>query len=143
MKRGMMVNAALGPYHIYRADEMPWMKAILVQTNEPTGPFGAKAIAEIPKDGVAPALANAIFDATGVRIRRIPLTPQRVYQATLTERVKTTGHSVVCPFTVLHWPESRIMSGSGFYFHALLTGHGHSSIFRTRTSAAIMHAVLC
>ncbi len=79
--RGMMVNAALGPYHIYRADEMPWLKAILVQTNEPTGPFGAKAIAEIPKDGVAPALANAIFDATGVRIRRIPLTPQRVYQA--------------------------------------------------------------
>jgi putative selenate reductase molybdopterin-binding subunit len=80
-ENGKMVNAALGPYHIYRADEMPWLKAILVQTNEPTGPFGAKAIAEIPKDGVAPALANAIFDATGVRLRRIPLTPQRVYQA--------------------------------------------------------------
>ncbi len=78
---GKMVNAALGPYHIYRADETPWIKAILVQTNEPTGPFGAKAIAEIPKDGVAPAIANAVFDATGVRIRRIPLTPQRVYTA--------------------------------------------------------------
>jgi putative selenate reductase molybdopterin-binding subunit len=78
---GAMVNSALGPYHIYRADEMPWIKAILVQTNEPTGPFGAKAIAEIPKDGVAPALANAVFDATGVRLRRIPLTPQRVYEA--------------------------------------------------------------
>jgi putative selenate reductase molybdopterin-binding subunit len=80
-ENGAMVNSALGPYHIYRADEMPWMKAILVQTNEPTGPFGAKAIAEIPKDGVAPALANAVFDATGVRLRRIPLTPQRVYEA--------------------------------------------------------------
>jgi putative selenate reductase molybdopterin-binding subunit len=79
--QGRLLNAALGPYHIYRADEMPWLKAILVQTNEPTGPFGAKAIAEIPKDGVAPALANAIFDATGVRLRNIPLTPQRVYQA--------------------------------------------------------------
>ncbi len=78
---GRMVNAALGPYHIYRADEMPELKAILVQTHEPTGPFGAKAIAEIPKDGVAPAIANAIFDATGVRIRRIPFTPQRVYEA--------------------------------------------------------------
>jgi putative selenate reductase molybdopterin-binding subunit len=77
---GMMVNSAFGPYHIYRADEMPWMKAILVLTNEPTGPFGAKAIAEIPKDGVAPALANAVYDATGVRLRRIPLTPQRVYE---------------------------------------------------------------
>jgi putative selenate reductase molybdopterin-binding subunit len=78
---GNLVNDQLGPYHIYRADEMPWMKAILVQTNEPTGPFGAKAIAEIPKDGVAPALANAVFDATGVRLSRIPLTPQRVYEA--------------------------------------------------------------
>jgi len=76
-----LLNDSFGPYYIYRADEMPHISAILVQTNEPTGPFGAKAIAEIPKDGVAPALANAIFDATGARIRRIPLTPQRVYQA--------------------------------------------------------------
>lgn len=78
---GRMLNPSLGPYHIYRADEMPELKAILVQTHEPTGPFGAKAIAEIPKDGVAPAIANAIFDATGVRIRRIPFTPARVYVA--------------------------------------------------------------
>ena len=76
---GRLVNDAFGPYHIYRADEVPWLKAILVQTHEPTGPFGAKAIAEIPKDGVAPAIANALFDATGVRVRRIPLTPPRVY----------------------------------------------------------------
>jgi putative selenate reductase molybdopterin-binding subunit len=82
---GALVNAKLGPYHIYRADEMPWLKAILVQTNEPTGPFGAKAIAEIPKDGVAPALVNAIYDATGVRLRRIPLTPQRVHDALHTD----------------------------------------------------------
>jgi putative selenate reductase molybdopterin-binding subunit len=78
---GQLLNDSFGPYYMYRADEMPDISAILVQTNEPTGPFGAKAIAEIPKDGVAPALANAIFDATGARIRRIPLTPQRVYQA--------------------------------------------------------------
>jgi putative selenate reductase molybdopterin-binding subunit len=74
-----MVNAAFGPYHIYRADEMPWLKAILVQTNEPTGPFGAKAIAEIPKDGVAPAIANAMCSTPPGRLRRIPFTPQRVY----------------------------------------------------------------
>ena len=80
-KDGRMVNPQFGPYKIYRADEMPDMDVILVQTLEPTGPFGAKAIAEIPKDGVAPALANAIFNATGVRIREIPFTPERVYQA--------------------------------------------------------------
>lgn len=78
---GRLLNDAFGPYHIYRADEMPWLKTILVRTHEPSGPFGAKAIAEIPKDGVAPAIANAIYDATGVRIRRIPFTPQRVYRA--------------------------------------------------------------
>lgn len=78
---GNLLNPQFGPYHIYRADEVPALKAILVQTNEPSGPFGAKAIAEIPKDGVAPAVANAIFDATGVRLRRIPFTPERVYWA--------------------------------------------------------------
>lgn len=78
---GRMVNPALGPYKIYRADEMPEMEVILVQTLEPSGPFGAKAIAEIPKDGVAPALASAVFNATGVRLRRIPFTPERVWRA--------------------------------------------------------------
>ncbi|MDX1524367.1 MAG: molybdopterin cofactor-binding domain-containing protein, partial [Anaerolineae bacterium] len=78
---GRMLNPVFGPYKIYRADEMPDMEVILVQTMEPSGPFGAKAIAEIPKDGVAPALGNAIFDATGVRINRIPFTPERVWQA--------------------------------------------------------------
>jgi putative selenate reductase molybdopterin-binding subunit len=78
---GKMVNPTFGPYKIYRADEMPEMGVILVQTHEPSGPFGAKAIAEIPKDCVAPALSNAIFDATGVRIRQIPVTPERVWRA--------------------------------------------------------------
>jgi putative selenate reductase molybdopterin-binding subunit len=52
-----------------------------VPTYEPTGPFGAKAVAEIPLDGVAPAVANAVYDAIGVRIRSLPLTPERVWRA--------------------------------------------------------------
>ena len=80
-ENGRMLNPQLGPYKIYRADEMPEMEVILVQTMEPSGPFGAKAIAEIPKDGVAPALRNAIYNATGVRIDRIPFTPERVWRA--------------------------------------------------------------
>ncbi|MBZ0305998.1 MAG: molybdopterin-dependent oxidoreductase [Anaerolineae bacterium] len=79
--KGRMVNTELGPYKIYAAHEMPELETILVQTYEPTGPFGAKAIAEIPKDGVAPALASAIFNATGVRIREIPFTPEKVWKA--------------------------------------------------------------
>jgi putative selenate reductase molybdopterin-binding subunit len=78
---GRMVNASFGPYKIYRSDEMPELEAILVQTMEESGPFGAKAVAEIPKDGVAPALRNAIVDATGIRINDIPFTPERVWRA--------------------------------------------------------------
>lgn len=78
---GRMVNAEFGPYKIYRSDEMPRLEAILVQTMEPSGPFGAKAVAEIPKDAVAPALRNAIADATGIRIADIPFTPERVWRA--------------------------------------------------------------
>ena len=78
---GRMLNPRFGPYKIYRADEMPRLEAILVQTMEPSGPFGAKAIAEIPKDAVAPAIRNAIADATGVRIANIPFTPERVWNA--------------------------------------------------------------
>ena len=78
---GRMVNAAFGPYWIYRADEMPRIDTYLVQTMEKSGPFGAKAIAEIPKDGVAPAIRNAIADATGARMDAIPFTPERVWAA--------------------------------------------------------------
>ncbi len=78
---GRMVNAQLGPYKIYRADEMPETEVFLVQTMEDSGPFGAKAIAEIPKDGVAPAMRNAILNATGVGINDLPFTPERVWQA--------------------------------------------------------------
>ncbi len=70
-----------GEYHIYRADEMPKLEVIFVETYEPSGPYGAKAVAEIPKDGVAPALASAIYDATGVMIPEIPYTPERVWRA--------------------------------------------------------------
>ncbi len=80
-EKGRMVNPIFGPYKIYRADEMPELGVIMVQTVEPTGPFGAKAIAEITMDGAAPAIANAIYNATGVRIRRLPFTPERVWRA--------------------------------------------------------------
>ncbi len=80
-EQGRMVNARLGPYHVYKCNEMPEMEVIFVETVEPTGPFGAKSVAEIPLDGVAPAIADAIHDATGVWIRGVPFTPERVWRA--------------------------------------------------------------
>ena len=78
---GRPVNDRLGPYWIYRADDAPPMQVILVETVEPTGPFGAKAVGEIPMDGVAPAVRNAVLDATGAAINATPLTPERVWRA--------------------------------------------------------------
>ncbi len=78
---GRPVNARLGPYWIYRADDAPATEVFLVQTNEPSGPFGAKAVGEIPTVGVAPAVRNAILDATGAAINATPFTPERVWQA--------------------------------------------------------------
>jgi len=78
---GRPLNARIGPYWIYRADDVPPTEVFLVETLEPTGPFGAKAVGEIPIDGVAPAVRNAILDATGVAIDAIPLTPERVWRA--------------------------------------------------------------
>ncbi len=80
-EQGTTLATRFGEYRIYQADEMPETRVIFVETFEPTGPFGAKAVAEIPKDGVAPALASAIHDATGVWLNQIPFTPERVWRA--------------------------------------------------------------
>jgi putative selenate reductase molybdopterin-binding subunit len=80
-EEGMPLATNLKDYHIYRANEMPKLEVIFVETYEPSGPYGAKAVAEIPKDGVAPAMSSAIYDAVGVRLRELPFTPERVWQA--------------------------------------------------------------
>jgi putative selenate reductase molybdopterin-binding subunit len=68
-------------YHIFRADEMPELTSIFVETFEPTHPFGVKAVAEIPMDGVAPAVGNAVLDAIGVNIDENPITPEKIWRA--------------------------------------------------------------
>jgi len=68
-------------YHIFRSDEMPELETIFVETFEPSHPFGVKAVAEIPMDGVAPAVGNAVLDACGVNIDANPITPEKVWKA--------------------------------------------------------------
>ena len=67
-------------YHIFRSNEMPELTAIFIETFEPSHPFGVKAVAEIPMDGVAPAVGNAVFDAVGVNIDDNPITPEKVWK---------------------------------------------------------------
>lgn len=71
----------LRAYHIFRAHEMPELTTIFVETFEPTHPFGVKAVAEIPMDGVAPAVGNAVLDACGVNIDANPILPEKIWRA--------------------------------------------------------------
>jgi putative selenate reductase molybdopterin-binding subunit len=68
-------------YHIFAAHEMPELQTIFVETFEPSHPFGVKAVAEIPMDGVAPAVGNAVLDACGADVLVAPVTPERVWRA--------------------------------------------------------------
>jgi putative selenate reductase molybdopterin-binding subunit len=72
---------SLRDYHIFQADEMPELHTIFVETFEPSHPFGVKAVAEIPMDGVAPAVGNAVLDACGAEVYANPITPEKVWRA--------------------------------------------------------------
>ena len=94
-EKGVARESDLRQYHIFQAHEMPELMTIFVETFEPTHPFGVKAVAEIPMDGIAPAVANALLDASlsignrsGVNIDQNPITPEKVWKA-----LKTNGDS--------------------------------------------------
>lgn len=79
--KGRILNANLGEYKIPTALDMPNVEAIIVESNEPNGPFGAKEVGEGAIMPTIPAILNAVYDAVGVRIHELPLTPERVYTA--------------------------------------------------------------
>ena len=69
-------------YKIPTALEMPRdIQSIFIESNEPTGPFGAKSLSEPCITVPAPAIANAIYNAIGVRIRDLPITPEKILRA--------------------------------------------------------------
>ena len=76
--KGNILNANLGEYHIPTALDMPNVYSIIVESNEPNGPFGAKEVGEGAIMPTIPAILNAVADATGVQINELPLTPERV-----------------------------------------------------------------
>lgn len=76
---GACLTADFLDYKIPTAVEMPpKIESIFVESNEPTGPFGAKSLSEPCLTVPAPAIANAIYNATGVRIRELPITPEKI-----------------------------------------------------------------
>ncbi len=76
---GVVVNPNLRNYRIPTYADVPRTEVLLVETRDSLGPMKSKGIAESNVNPVAPALANALHDATGVRYRELPFTPERIY----------------------------------------------------------------
>ncbi len=78
---GVVKNPAFRDYKLVTAPEIPEMDVHFIETMDGEGPQGAKGVGEAPAICVAAATANAIYNATGVRIYELPFTPEKVYRA--------------------------------------------------------------
>jgi len=76
--RGRLMNPSFSDYKIPGSLDIPEIQAILVEEAHREGPYGAKGLGEISLVPVAPAIANAIYDAVGIRIKDLPITPEKV-----------------------------------------------------------------
>jgi len=84
---GVMINPNLRNYRIPTYADIPRTEVLIVESRDSVGPWHSKGIAECCVNPVAPALANALEDATGVRYRDLPLSPERIYARLTTARL--------------------------------------------------------
>jgi xanthine dehydrogenase molybdenum-binding subunit len=87
---GEMINADLIGYGFLGPTDMPDIEVGLVEIADMTGPYGARGVAEGATGGMAPAVANAIFNATGVRLTDLPITAEKVQSALSAKRRNDT-----------------------------------------------------
>ena len=85
--------------------DMPDVETILIEEPDPNGPFGAKEVGQGPLLPIMPAVANAVFDAVGVRIDEVPITPEKILKA-LGSTTKRFGPS---RFPTIDWPEPLVV----------------------------------
>ena len=78
---GVTLNGSYLEHKSPTIQDYPDIQVIFADVVDPVGPMGAKALGEVPAVGVAPAIANAIYDAIGIRFTRLPITPDRVLDA--------------------------------------------------------------
>ncbi|MFQ5762304.1 MAG: xanthine dehydrogenase family protein molybdopterin-binding subunit, partial [Candidatus Bathyarchaeia archaeon] len=83
---GKILNSDLMDYKLFTAADMPRVDVALVEPIDPTGPFGAKGVGEPALVPTAPAIANAVYNAVGVRIKDMPILPEKVLNALKAKR---------------------------------------------------------
>ncbi|MEM3285450.1 MAG: hypothetical protein QXP23_03445, partial [Fervidicoccaceae archaeon] len=79
LNRGMVVDYKIPTFQ--DAPKLEDFKVIFGETSEPTGPYGAKGLGEAALNPVAGAVANAIYNAIGIRFYRLPITPEKILQS--------------------------------------------------------------
>jgi len=80
-RTGQLLTDDFDTYKIATTLDMPELETVLVESPDPTGPFGAKGVGEPGCVNHAACIANAIYDAVGIRIWELPVTPERVLKA--------------------------------------------------------------
>jgi putative selenate reductase molybdopterin-binding subunit len=78
---GKVTTLSLGEYKLPTIKDIPPFRSVLITDNPGQGPHGTKAAGELTNTGVAPAIANAVYNAVGVRLTELPITAERVYAA--------------------------------------------------------------
>src|SRR4030043_369807 len=81
LEKGEVMNPNFRDYKMLRAKDVIPIEPVIIETNDEAGPFGAKGIGEPGLVPSAPAIANAIYDAIGVRIKELPMSPDRGFKA--------------------------------------------------------------
>jgi CO/xanthine dehydrogenase Mo-binding subunit len=80
-RNGVMLNPGFLTYRVPTALDIPEINTSLIETVDPAGPYGAKGVAEPAMTPTAASIANAIYDAVGVRIKELPITPEKILRA--------------------------------------------------------------
>ena len=93
-EQGKMANPAFLHYALPRAGDLPRIRPILIEGGDPLGPYGAKAIGECGVNPPAAAIANAVHDAIGVRVRDLPITPDKILTALAAREGRTRRHAL-------------------------------------------------
>jgi 4-hydroxybenzoyl-CoA reductase subunit alpha len=90
--------------------DMPEIFTDLIEHPDPAGPFGAKEVGQGPLLPIMPALANAVYDAVGVRVDQIPVTPERIMRALQAKAAGKPARSGPAAFPDIAWPEALLVA---------------------------------
>ena len=93
IEEGMLKNACFRDYKVFTAPEMPELDLHFIEDSCSEGPYGAKGASELPTIVIAPAIANAFYNATGVRMLSTPLSPEKVVRALMQSKEDAASSS--------------------------------------------------